>query len=36
MEALKWPIIDFLQALSTGLLVGGIYGLMCVRNVGAK
>jgi len=30
MEALKWPIIDFLQALSTGLLVGGTYGLMCV------
>ena len=30
MEALKWPIIDFFQALSTGLLVGGTYGLMCV------
>ena len=30
MEALKWPIIDFFQALSAGLLVGGTYGLMCV------
>src|SRR5689334_19478478 len=30
MEALKWHIIDFFQALSTGLLVGGTYGLMCV------
>ena len=30
METLKWPIIDFFQALSTGLLVGGTYGLMCV------
>jgi branched-chain amino acid transport system permease protein len=30
MEALKWPIIDFFQALSTGLLIGGTYGLMCV------
>src|ERR1051325_10206490 len=30
MEALKWHVIDFFQALSTGLLVGGTYGLMCV------
>jgi branched-chain amino acid transport system permease protein len=30
MEALKWPIIDFFQALAAGLLVGGTYGLMCV------
>ena len=30
METLKWPIIDFFQALSAGLLVGGTYGLMCV------
>lgn len=30
MEELKWLVIDFLQALAAGLLVGGIYGLMCV------
>jgi branched-chain amino acid transport system permease protein len=30
MEALKWHIIDFFQALAAGLLVGGTYGLMCV------
>src|ERR1700683_2922521 len=30
METLKWQVIDFFQALSTGLLVGGTYGLMCV------
>src|SRR6476620_10411486 len=30
MEALKWPTIDFFQALSAGLLIGGTYGLMCV------
>ena len=30
MDALKWHIIDFFQALAAGLLVGGIYGLMCV------
>ena len=30
METPKWPIIDFFQALSTGLPVGGTYGLMCV------
>ena len=30
MEALKWPIVDFFQALAAGLLVGGTYGLMCV------
>ena len=26
----QWLIIDILQALAAGLLVGGIYGLMCV------
>jgi branched-chain amino acid transport system permease protein len=30
MEALKWHIVDFFQALAAGLLVGGTYGLMCV------
>ena len=30
MEALKWHIVDFFQALVAGLLVGGNYGLMCV------
>ena len=29
-EELKWFFVDFFQALSAGLLVGGIYGLMCV------
>jgi branched-chain amino acid transport system permease protein len=27
---LQWFLIDFFQALAAGLLVGGIYGLMCV------
>jgi branched-chain amino acid transport system permease protein len=27
---LQWFFIDFFQALAAGLLVGGIYGLMCV------
>jgi branched-chain amino acid transport system permease protein len=27
---LKWMLIDTLQALAAGLLVGGTYGLMCV------
>ena len=27
---LKWVLIDTLQALAAGLLVGGTYGLMCV------
>ena len=27
---LKWVMIDTLQALVAGLLVGGTYGLMCV------
>jgi branched-chain amino acid transport system permease protein len=30
MEAFKWFMVDFFQALAAGLLVGGIYGLMCV------
>lgn len=30
MEALKWHIVDFFQALAAGLLIGGTYGLMCV------
>lgn len=30
MESLKWLTVDFFQALSAGLLVGGTYGLMCV------
>jgi branched-chain amino acid transport system permease protein len=30
MEALQWLVVDFLQALAAGLLVGGTYGLMCV------
>jgi branched-chain amino acid transport system permease protein len=30
MEAVKWFVIDFFQALAAGLLVGGTYGLMCV------
>src|SRR5712672_779092 len=30
MDELKWLLIDFFQAFAAGLLVGGIYGLMCV------
>ncbi len=30
MEALKWFLVDFFQALAAGLMVGGTYGLMCV------
>jgi branched-chain amino acid transport system permease protein len=30
MDALKWLIVDFFQAMAAGLLVGGTYGLMCV------
>jgi len=30
MEALKWHVVDFFQALAAGLMVGGTYGLMCV------
>jgi hypothetical protein len=30
MDALRWHIVDFFQALVAGLLVGGTYGLMCV------
>ncbi len=30
MEELKWFLVDFAQAFAAGLLVGGIYGLMCV------
>src|ERR1051325_4509708 len=30
MDALYWHVVDFLQAMAAGLLVGGIYGLMCV------
>jgi branched-chain amino acid transport system permease protein len=30
MDALKWFVIDFFQAMAAGLLVGGTYGLMCV------
>ena len=30
MEDLKWFFIDFFQAMAAGLLIGGIYGLMCV------
>ncbi len=30
MESLKWLTVDFFQALSAGLLVGGTNGLMCV------
>jgi len=29
-DELKWLLVDFFQALCAGLLVGGIYGLMCV------
>ncbi len=30
MEALRWHIIDVMQTMAAGLLVGGTYGLMCV------
>lgn len=30
MEELKWFLVDLFQAMAAGLLVGGIYGLMCV------
>ena len=30
MDDLKWFLVDFLQAMAAGLLVGGTYGLMCV------
>lgn len=30
MDALKWFAVDFFQALAAGVLIGGIYGLMCV------
>ena len=30
MDDLYWRLVDFLQALAAGLLVGGTYGLMCV------
>jgi branched-chain amino acid transport system permease protein len=30
MEQLQWFFVDFLQALAAGLMVGGIYGLLCV------
>src|SRR3954454_13880454 len=30
MDDLYWHLVDFLQALAAGLLVGGTYGLMCV------
>ena len=30
MEELKWVLVDVFQALAAGLLIGGIYGLMCV------
>jgi branched-chain amino acid transport system permease protein len=30
MEELKWVLVDIFQALAAGLLIGGIYGLMCV------
>src|SRR6267143_3846300 len=30
MDDLYWHLVDFFQALAAGLLVGGIYGLMCV------
>ncbi len=30
MDAFKWHIVDFFQALAAGLMVGGTYGLMCV------
>src|SRR5712671_124507 len=30
VDDLKWMLVDVLQALAAGLLVGGTYGLMCV------
>jgi branched-chain amino acid transport system permease protein len=30
VEELKWMLVDVLQALAAGLLIGGIYGLMCI------
>jgi branched-chain amino acid transport system permease protein len=30
VEELKWIVVDVLQALAAGLLIGGIYGLMCI------
>ena len=30
MDDLYWLLVDFFQAMAAGLLVGGIYGLMCV------
>jgi branched-chain amino acid transport system permease protein len=30
VEELKWLVVDVLQAMAAGLLIGGIYGLMCV------
>jgi branched-chain amino acid transport system permease protein len=30
VEELKWILVDVFQALAAGLLIGGIYGLMCV------
>ena len=30
MDDLYWLLVDFLQAMAAGLLVGGTYGLMCV------
>jgi branched-chain amino acid transport system permease protein len=30
LDALKWFLVDFFQALAAGVLIGGIYGLMCV------
>jgi branched-chain amino acid transport system permease protein len=30
VDALKWFVVDFFQALAAGLMVGGTYGLMCV------
>jgi branched-chain amino acid transport system permease protein len=30
VEELKWVLVDVFQAMAAGLLIGGIYGLMCV------
>ena len=30
MDGLTWFLVDFLQALAAGLMVGGTYGLMCL------
>jgi branched-chain amino acid transport system permease protein len=30
VEAFRWFLVDFFQALAAGLMVGGTYGLMCV------